>query len=132
MIPDIGITTKTIGWTMKLQFYKTNDDGTEIVEKVNYGWFDGYSIGERLLEGVMFRAEVIDNGTDIKITVGKSSERYFSDFNEENWLATAKRFALENDIFCLDEYSGDEVVLLYDFDKSLDDQSANWPYIPTP
>lgn len=50
--------------------------------------FDGYHVGERLLEGVMFNIEVIED--DNNFTVGnvapsKESERYVSNINWKSY-----------------------------------------------
>lgn len=81
-------------------FLNNNDDQfIEIPEKVFL--IDGYNIGDRLLEGVMF--EINFNEKDIIINVEKESKNYFSNLNEKKWLKEVRKQAL----FILN--TGDEV-----------------------
>lgn len=59
---------------------------------------DGYSVGDRLLEGVMFECRKNDDGTfDVKVS--PECAPYFSNLNEAKWLAAMKEYAEETDIF---------------------------------
>jgi len=59
---------------------------------------DGYSIGDRQMEGVMFICEIQDD-TVICIGVDKDSKEYMSSFNLPYWIEQATVFARQNDIF---------------------------------
>ena len=49
--------------------------------------FDGYSIGDRLLEGLMFQISVQEDGTLKASVKDKDKDKaYFSDFNQEKFL----------------------------------------------
>lgn len=49
---------------------------------------DGYGFGDRLLEGVYFDVVAdFDKGEVISVTVAKDCEAYFSQLNQETWLA---------------------------------------------
>lgn len=76
--------------------------------QIHEALFDGYFFGDRLLEGVMFKAK-IENG-DMTISMNDSNDdAYMNSLNKEQWLKTAKQFALKNDIFeC--PYCGEDVV----------------------
>lgn len=58
---------------------------------------DGYSFGDVLLEGVMFRADVKD-GKVKKVYVRPEDESYFSGLNKKHWLKEAKEEFEKTDI----------------------------------
>ena len=60
--------------------------------------FDGYSFGDRLLEGVMFIATIQDDGT-MSVAVDPRHENYFNQLNTTMWLEKALDFAMRNDVF---------------------------------
>ena len=51
---------------------------------LEYGLFDGYSVGDRLLEGVNFRVS-FDNQNKTNVIINPESADYFSQFNAELW-----------------------------------------------
>jgi len=59
---------------------------------------DGYSFGDRLLEGVMFDITIESDGS-LSAKVDKSAESYFEDLNKEKWLKEAIKYAERNDCF---------------------------------
>ena len=68
--------------------------------KIDYVLVDGYGIGDRLLEGVMFMVEDKD-GKPHTIGVVKESQIYFDDFNKEKFLAEMESFCEhEEDAYC--------------------------------
>jgi len=71
---------------------------TESGKEVKIAVFNGYSIGDRLMEDVMFQVEVSTDGT-LKTTITKDCEDYFSQFNTQKWLQEADEFANRNDMF---------------------------------
>lgn len=73
---------------------------TEITEKVFE--VDGYSIADRLLEGVLFNV-YFENGKVINVVVNERQKEYFSQFNTRKFLKKVKDYAQS----ILDE--GDEV-----------------------
>lgn len=74
---------------------------TEIPERVFQ--IDGYRIGERLLEGVLFDIYFDDNGiVDIKIE-NDSDQKYFDGLNTKKWIDYLKEVVID----ILDE--GDEI-----------------------
>lgn len=70
---------------------------------VEFAVFDGYSFGDRLLEGVMFKAW-IDENDEIQVEPVPGNEGYLSDLNMGKWLKEAKTFAEEADR--LSDYGG--------------------------
>jgi len=47
---------------------------------------DGYGIGDRLLEGVIFKVTIDENG-EYQVKVLPEHAEYFSDLNEQKWIA---------------------------------------------
>lgn len=75
-----------------LGFEKDDEVGAEIIE--NKFLVDGYSFGDRLLEGVMFEVEFNKStGKIINVVVEKSHAAYFSSLNSKKWIEEAKRYA---------------------------------------
>ena len=58
--------------------------------------FDGYHIGERLLEGVIFHAHIKKD--KIEMSADKDSTGYFSSFDQKKWLKEALIFVTNTDI----------------------------------
>ena len=65
---------------------------TESGQKHKVAQFDGYSIGERLLEGVTFEITIQEDGT-LSASVIERDKGYFSQFNQELWLSKAVEHA---------------------------------------
>ena len=84
--------------------------------------FDGYSIADRLLEGLMFQISVQEDGT-LKASVKEKDKSYFSDFNQEKFLKLAVDYAYENDIF-YEPTSGEECCIVFETSvKDINDMS---------
>lgn len=55
---------------------------------------DGYAVGDRLLEGVMFDITVDFEAREVvDVKVQKQYERYFDDLNTKKWLQEVKEHA---------------------------------------
>lgn len=67
------------------------EDVIEITERIFL--VDGYSFGDRLLEGVMFEVEFDNNGDITSVKVEDESADYFEQLNTEYWLGAAERYA---------------------------------------
>lgn len=65
---------------------------------VDHAYFDGYNFGDTLLEGVMFEAKIVADGT-MEVSITPDSKNYFEDLNTKLWLKAAQDYAEENDIF---------------------------------
>jgi len=79
--------------------------------------FDGYSIGDSLLEGVFFLADIIDGELQEKsVRVRRDCAAYFENLNTEKWLAAALVGIKTYDIYALhstnqqvEDQGGDEL-----------------------
>lgn len=68
--------------------------------KIDEALFDGYEFGDRILEGVKFKARKNDNGTcEVESVDIWENDPYLKGLNKEFWLNNAKQFAEKNDIF---------------------------------
>jgi len=70
-------------------------------------YFDGYSFGGRLLEGVIFKAELLPDGF-MEVSTATKSASYMEDLNEKKWIEAALKYAIRNDIFMSSEDGSDE------------------------
>ena len=61
---------------------------------------DGYSVGDRLLEGMHFLLTINDDGR-LSVEIPQSAKDYISKslINEERWLKKALDYAKDNDFF---------------------------------
>jgi len=58
---------------------------------VNEAYFDAYAFGDRLLEGVIYKATIVNN--EIVITYAdKTTAEYMEQFNEKMWFENAKAY----------------------------------------
>lgn len=67
---------------------------------IDYILLNGYSIGDRLLEDVMFQVTVEvfpDESFSYRVIIDPDSEGYFSQFNQEMWLERAGDSVLRGD-----------------------------------
>ena len=69
-------------------YRETNE--IEITESVFV--IDGYSFGDRLLEGVLFEVKFKDDKI-LSLKVEEDSKDYFDDLNKTKWLKEAKKYA---------------------------------------
>jgi uncharacterized protein (UPF0335 family) len=92
---------------MKFKHFETESGKT-----IKTAQFDGYSIGDRLLEGLMFQVDIQDDGT-MKVYVKPNDQKWFDQFNTTKWLKEAQEFAEKNDIF-EDPTSGEDCWLVTD------------------
>lgn len=66
--------------------------------KVDYALLDGYNVGDRLLEGVMFEIRCINNNI-YQAQVTKDCAEYFEDLNKQKWIKAMEEYAAETDVF---------------------------------
>ncbi len=111
---------------MRYQLLRCNNDGT--YTPVEKAYIDGYSFGDRLLEGVMFEVRVV--GDDITVEAAARSKRYFEDLNKEKWLKAAKKSALQHDFLESTEDGDGDDIILYDWSKPHNMQSASFEKEP--
>lgn len=84
-----------------MQFFK--DDGVNDPTPIPEAFFDGYSVGDTLLEGVIFRCTIV--GDKIAVRVTDDCAKYFSGLNEAKWLKEVSEAV--NDPDC-DSFLADE------------------------
>lgn len=75
---------------MNLYGYKGKKDGILIDE--NEFLIDGYSVGDRILEGVMFKIKFKDVDV-LSVEVREEHKKYFNQLNAELWLGRVKKEA---------------------------------------
>jgi len=83
-------------------------------KKYQVGYFNGYHFGDRLLEGVMFKAEILPDGRlEVSCVIEDWSKHpYLRSLNEEELMERALNWAKGNDLFQITESGrgdGDEL-----------------------
>jgi hypothetical protein len=77
-------------------------------------FLSGYDVGDRLLEGVMFKC-VLDNHGFLEVSVADGSASYMEKLNVDYWLGVALQVAEGYDVFCDNESgSGEELCFVED------------------
>lgn len=66
--------------------------------EISHVLFDGYSFGDRLLEGVMFKAFIKENAIAVDSVDEWETDPYLIGLNKEHWMEEALDFAKKNDI----------------------------------
>ena len=82
--------------------------------EVNFAECDGYSVGERLLDGVMFIISIVEN--KFKAEIRPDYAEYFSKLNEQKWLLAIEDYCNQLDLF-------NDDIICYDDKLSFDQQS---------
>lgn len=99
---------------------------TESGKTIMTAQFDGYSIADRMLEGLQFQITIQPDGT-LKSWVKPEDEDFFSDFNTTKFLKMAVEYAEGNDSF-VDPVSGEECWLVSE-SNSTQPQNAPVPIV---
>jgi hypothetical protein len=89
--------------TVKFKHF-IDDDGNTF----NMAMMNGYNVGGKVLENVLFEIHVQENG-DISVNVRAEDADYFSTLNEAKWLKEVKTFAINYDIFTVVDTNGEMV-----------------------
>lgn len=63
---------------------------------LEFGLLGGYSVGERILEGVKFKVSFDDDELTVETDAG--SARYMKNLNERHWLDAAADMAKQADV----------------------------------
>lgn len=92
---------------MKFKHFETQSGKTTMVAQ-----FDGYSIADRMLEGLMFQITIQPDGT-LKASVKPEDEGFFSDFNTTKFLKLAEEYAETEDGFT-DPVTGEDCWIVRD------------------
>lgn len=61
-------------------------------------YVDGYQIGDRLLEGVVFKCLLDEDGRGVSVEVQEEHRSYFSGLNMRHWLESVAQSVPEMDI----------------------------------
>lgn len=84
---------------------------TEDKQQLDTAIFDGYVVGDRILEGVRFIAKIV-NGK-LEATIHPEDESYFSTLNTKYWSKKVNEYIQEYDVFIHPE-NGEDVYLVTD------------------
>lgn len=81
---------------------------------ITTAYFDGYGFGDRLLEGVIFKAEIANEGASMVVTFLNPDGEYEKGLNQNKWLAEAAQYAQDcPDCFCdTPNLHGEDVTLI--------------------
>ena len=91
---------------MTALYFETDDE-----QQLDTALFDGYPVGDRLLEGVMFIVNIV-NGK-LEATIHPDDEGYFSTLNTKLWLKKVTDYIQDYDVFTHPE-NGEDVYLVTD------------------
>jgi hypothetical protein len=67
-------------------------------KRVTTALFDGYPVGDRLLDGVLFECEIVDEKVIVKGVI-KEDKEYFDTLNTERWLKKVTEYVQDYDVF---------------------------------
>lgn len=87
--------------------YFETEDGRQLDTAV----FDGYVVGDRILEGVKFITKIV-NGK-LEATIYPEDESYFSTLNTKYWLEKVNEYVQDYDVFT-EPKTGEDVYLVTD------------------
>jgi len=65
--------------------------------EIDHVTVDGYAVGDRVLEGVMFEIRFAKGAKKYKATVEDEAREYFSELNQKMWLKRMEKYAGETD-----------------------------------
>ena len=120
--PDGRLQAVTSGFVANC--FLDEDDRTHQI-----AYSDGYWFGDRLLEGVMFRLELLPDGR-LSATVAPGSAAYMRGLNEREWLGVAVIHAAKHDIFYQNEGGGGDDMI---FNTAVPDEADRMvPIAETP
>ena len=105
---------------MKFKHFETESGKT-----ITTAQFDGYSIAERTLEGLMFQVTIQEDGS-LKASVKPEDEDWFDQFNTSKWLKEATEYAEKCEQF-EDPISGEYCWLVADDESVKENKSLSQP-----
>lgn len=91
---------------MTALYFETEDE-----QQLDTALFDGYPVGDRLLEGVRFITKIV-NGK-LEVIIHPDDEGYFSTLNTKYWLEQVTDYVQDYDVFIHPE-TGEDVYLVTD------------------
>jgi hypothetical protein len=87
--------------------YFESEDGTQLDTAI----FDGYGVGDRILEGVKFIVKIEDG--KLHPTIHPDDAEYFSTLNQKYWMDRVTEYVQDDDVFEHTE-TGEDVYLVTD------------------
>ena len=81
-------------------------------KKYECAYIDGYLVGERLLEGVMFEIRIV--GKKFKAKVIDQYKEYFETLNTKKWLKAVESYCAQNDMFSTAAENGEDCWVIDD------------------
>jgi hypothetical protein len=91
---------------MTALYFETEDE-----QQLDTAFFDGYPVGDRTLDGVLFITKIV-NGK-LEAIIHPEYESYFSTLNTKYWLKKVNEYVQDYDVFTHPE-TGDDVYLVTD------------------
>lgn len=91
---------------MTALYFETEDE-----QQLDTALFDGYPVGDRILEGVMFVVKIV-NGR-LKASIHPDDADYFETLNSKLWLERVEKYIQDYDVFSHPE-NGEDVYLVTD------------------
>jgi len=98
---------------MKFKHFETESGKT-----IKTAQFDGYLVGDGLLEGLMFQVDIQDDGT-MRVYVKDKDQKWFEQYNTTKWLKEAKEYAEKNNDIFEDPISGEDCWTITDEAKPI-------------
>jgi|SaaInlV_100m_DNA_2_1039680.scaffolds.fasta_scaffold26447_2 hypothetical protein len=78
--------------------------------KIDEALLNGYGVGDRILEGVMFKVKKADDGTySVESVSDWKTDPYLRGLNESHWMGAVKDEVEDMDIFQCPHCKGDVV-----------------------
>jgi hypothetical protein len=105
------------------------DENGQDYFKTDRVFVNGYAVGDRLLEDVIFEITLDANGT-FKATITPDCAAYFADLNEAKWLAAIERYCAKVDLFSATNPENEVEAVCWDDSRSLDKQAWHATSIP--
>lgn len=103
------------------RFLTDVDFDKNIFRPVDVAIIDGYSVGDRLLDGVKFEVRIVDD--EFVVNVCPRFESYFDKLNTKMWLEKIAEYCHTVDVF---ESNGEYEVVWYDDALPLDQHPARF------
>lgn len=84
--------------------------------EIPFAFIDGYSFGDRLLEGAMFKITITKDNKFKAETLPKDKD-YLDGLNMKKWMKAALEYVKDNDIFFVDANCNEEAWIVDEFGK---------------
>ncbi len=107
---------------------ETDENNPDYYE-VEAVYLNGYNVGDRLLEDVMFEITLSVDGR-FQASVTPDCAEYFSNLNQEKWLREIEAYCADRDLFSTDPHDGGPDAVCWDDALPNDAQTFNCPLTP--